>query len=456
MWWMGVAAAATWTVQVEGGTHTDLQTALDDAADGDRIEVGPGTWIGPFNPGGKDLSVVGVQGAELTILDGQGVDDQPVWNLDSGEPVSFTLQGFTITGGTGRRYSWDTGTGWMGGGVHLRESSATIRDCVFTGNVAVHTGQSVGAGVALIGAELVLEDTVFSDNTAYYGGGGVVVINGTATLTDVAFSGNTGNRGGALAVVQGSHVDLVDSTFTDNVGGTGGAIWVKDATVSSTRSTLSGNRAWHSGGTLAVQDGSFAGVELHLRDGQAEYDGGHVALIGGQLQLWTSTILGGRARAGGGIMAREAASAVTLDGVGMGDNQATAGGGDVWLAQGTAALSNVTSWMAQARDGAFVWLGAGATATVVNAVVVSPTGSAVQGVGAVTLDWSYALFEDVETWFGGVVTEVDATEGAAKLIDPGAGDFSAGSAVQDAGDPGILDRDGSRSDLGATGGPKGL
>jgi hypothetical protein len=61
---------ATYSVKKDGtGTHTEIQSAIYDATDGDTINIGAGTWSGNFELY-KSVKLVGA-GSSQTFLDGQ-------------------------------------------------------------------------------------------------------------------------------------------------------------------------------------------------------------------------------------------------------------------------------------------------------------------------------------------------------------------------------------------------
>ena len=75
MWLLlaGSAAAAVLEVSADGsGPYASIDAALLEASDGDTIELGPGSYATTVDLGSLDLSLVGVDGAETTVLDAGG------------------------------------------------------------------------------------------------------------------------------------------------------------------------------------------------------------------------------------------------------------------------------------------------------------------------------------------------------------------------------------------------
>ena len=424
--WILSAMAATISV-VEG---EDLQAALDSAADGDVIEVGPGTWVvQDLRFGGKDLVMRSTDGPEATVLDGGDVTDTSVVVFDSGEPLSATLEGFTITGGHGHPELWEIGRGWLGAGVYIRNSAATITDCVFVANNSRHSGQSVGAGVAVVRGEALIRDNLFSENLGYWGGGGMALLEAQAAIEGNTFTDNVGIHGGALFVGQDSDADLLGNTFTGNLAGYGGHVFVKDSALSSVGDVFQMGSAWHNGGGLHIQDSHVTVVDALFEDNVAEGYGGH-AWVGwsGGLQVLSSLARGGGARSGSVAFVR--AAALTLDGVVLEAPAAEA-------LVGLNAEMRVLDLTATQVSGPLV-VGVGGAATLLNVLVDGATGGLLQGV-----EWASSLVWDSE----------DTPSGAVEA-DPLLTGFvpSANSPALDAGTSLYTDADGSPSDIGATGG----
>ena len=215
---LGYLLAATWTVS-EGEL---IQDAIEQATDGDTIDVGPGHYAEHLDFLGKDIILQSTDGPADTILDGSDVWDTSVVSFRSSEPISATLSGFTVTGGHGQPYLWDVGRGWMGGGVFIRDAGATILNCIFVDNNARHSGQSHGGAVAIIKSQAIVRNSTFRDNLGFYGGGAMGVVSSQVLVEDNLFEGNRGTHGGAVIVLQDSSVDFQANQWIDNHGGHGG------------------------------------------------------------------------------------------------------------------------------------------------------------------------------------------------------------------------------------------
>lgn len=77
-----------------------IQAAIDDANDGDEIEVAPGTYTEAINFNGKAIRLYSTGGPEVSIIDASGIAGAyHVVQCVSGEGPGTILEGFTITGG---------------------------------------------------------------------------------------------------------------------------------------------------------------------------------------------------------------------------------------------------------------------------------------------------------------------------------------------------------------------
>jgi len=150
------------TLYVSVGQYSTIQSAIDDANDGDTIIADPNTYYENINFLGKAITVRSTDPNDPnvvaeTIIDGSNSVDPNIGSVatfNSGEDTNSVLSGFTITGGTGSwlLVSWEfqfQGLRWnrCGGGVVCYNMSApTISKNVFTSNTA---GQ--GGGIYIYG-----------------------------------------------------------------------------------------------------------------------------------------------------------------------------------------------------------------------------------------------------------------------------------------------------------------
>ena len=117
--------------------YNNIQTAIDDANNGDTILVADGTYTGDGNRDidfkGKAITVKSQNGPETCVIDCQGTRDSTHqgFNFHSGENNNSVVKGFTIING------YNTSNG---GGIHCFISSPKIENCILTKNTASSGG----------------------------------------------------------------------------------------------------------------------------------------------------------------------------------------------------------------------------------------------------------------------------------------------------------------------------
>ncbi len=274
---MSIAAALTALLlsspvpaQVTVMPGESIQAAVDAAAPGATILVEAGRYNETVNLRGKALTLRSLRGPHVTFIDGEGLDNV-VLRCVSGETSATLIEGFTITNGAGAPEY----TSRRAGGLLVRCSSPTIRNCTFEANATsdfgggayvigetvdftpcaagatfencrfVHNQAGRGAGLSTYAADVAVSGCAFLGNTAGSEGGGLRVNGGNLTIITCEFVGNTANRGGAVFMANTSpepaSATIVNCTITSNVGRIArGGIQV-DLPLTMTNSILSGN-----------------------------------------------------------------------------------------------------------------------------------------------------------------------------------------------------------------------
>ncbi len=108
----------TYTVPTD---YSSIQDAIDVSTDGDIVCVESGTYTENLTIDGIDLSLVSLDGAASTIIDGGAVTH--VVTIEGGSSAS--VEGFTI----------QNGYNWLGGGLYIDGANPTIKHCVMTDNL---------------------------------------------------------------------------------------------------------------------------------------------------------------------------------------------------------------------------------------------------------------------------------------------------------------------------------
>lgn len=256
-----------------------LQKAVMAAEDGETILVGPGTYIGSVDLLGKSLTLIGEEGPEKTILDGEDQEISVLVIVGEGkEELSIvTIEGFTITRGQGtvidklRR----------GGAIRAHHVDLSINGCVFTANHDAHRGAAVYAESSMI----KVNSTLFADNKTIASGfgGGVYVIDSELEIADSSFIDNRALRGGGLAAVNASgqvnNCDFHENRASSFGGGGGGGIFTEDSAVTISQCTFIENKAIGSGRGGAIHvagNGEDLIVNCHFERNESSSAGGAI------------------------------------------------------------------------------------------------------------------------------------------------------------------------------------
>ncbi len=277
-----------------------------------------------------------------------------------------------------------------------------------------------GGGVRIEGASPTLVDVVVSSNVAYNHGGGLYITSGAPTLENV--------------VIQGNRAD-----------GEGGGVYVTGATLTMSNSVVADNTVMSYGGGLTLQSSSAVLDHLLVVGNTAERDGGGVFMNTSSADVSNVALLGNTAGGldadGGGIYLLQ--SSPNLTSVTLAGNVASGCGGGLYLFQASPALLGVILERNEAASGGGVCNDPGLP-------------------GYPSIAFSSA-WENTPDAYSGMTDPTGANGNTAAtanfnqtvLPDPMDWDVHLGetSALIDAGSPSLDDPDGSRSDMGAFGGP---
>jgi hypothetical protein len=196
--------------------YTSIQSAINDANDGDIILVNPGIYTGNGNRDidylGKAITIRSIDPnnpdiVAQTIIDCQGTEQEPHrgFYLNSNEGSNSILDGLTIMDG------WASG----GGGIICGESSPIIRNCIIENNI----GYAGGGGI-ICGYDTKIINCVFQNNNFLMmpltgGGGGAINCSGSnPIITDCKFYGNDNT-----IVSWWSSPEISNCLFQDNYHG---------------------------------------------------------------------------------------------------------------------------------------------------------------------------------------------------------------------------------------------
>lgn len=151
---------------------TNVEEVLDEAVAGATILIGPGKHYTRKQPEIVGLKLIGVEGAERTVI-ANGAGNVRVMTLN--DPNSL-LKGVTCMNGKAAGGSY-------GGGILIENNGGTVEDCVVSNNTLNGGSSAFGAGIACCSAAGVVRRTIVrdnADNTSHGGsaGGGVYITGG--------------------------------------------------------------------------------------------------------------------------------------------------------------------------------------------------------------------------------------------------------------------------------------
>lgn len=479
------AFAATWSVPADG----TLEAVSQLLSDGDVIELTEDS-TGCLDAG-RSVTLRGTHtltadGCEnlLVVNDGETLTVEGL-NLvnEGGRAVGvwsshLVLEGTTIEG---------AGGALQGGAVYLYGGSLVVRDATFSDN----EGTDGGAIAAVWVSSVLIEDSHFVDNTGTASGGGLFTyaVQGPVEVLGSTFTGNLGQDGGAIhsqwyhqlrvqdSELTGNHalgyggaivswyqgdLEVLDSELTDNVadGNSGGAISAyagtrDDFSVLIEGSLLSGNEAVGHGGAVDISWFMEATLQDNTLSGNlaAGAGGGVRAYAVGDLMLQGNALASNHAGGDGGGLESAWSTTETLRNNVFSGNEGHLGGALHRYAGYDALIENNHFIDNVAAEWGAVYLH-WSYGRFVNNLVQGSTGTGLYIAEAYTLantTWGYNAF-----WANDLAGGGFAHPGPSDVVqDPllqEDGRLSWLSPLRDAGDPSLVDPDGSPSDIGAWGG----
>lgn len=465
----------------ERSRYADLEAALADAAPGDRILIAPGTYTGDHR---------------ITVpVEIKGIADGVVLKAESGRVLQLdpTASGTVVT-----RLTVDGGNGTYGGGALANRGVFTFRRVTFRNGWATNGG----GGLACTDADCTVELCEFVDNRADGDGGGLAVYAGTGTVFGSTFQDNVaGSRGGGVVVVESSSLDFASNRLvgnsTEREGA--GAVMVAEVADASVRgNTIQANLAATYGSVCLVASAGEVRGNL-VEDNFAVGDVGGVVALTSTVNVIGNVIRrNGCGIAGGGIYFINSLAGVIRNNV-VYANEAGQTGGGILVEDGVGDVyNNVVAYNTSVYGGGGIMMGRGGFGVVAQNTVYANACGGTNSDGVSAIDGSdLVLWNNVVVFnedsgifgdksrsisvrynesygngsgvvnFGGDAASSAGTSGNVSVdplmvhmsfggeateddIRPGRG-----SPLRDAGDPALLDPDGSRSDLGALGGVYG-
>jgi parallel beta-helix repeat protein len=212
--------AAVW--YVTPGNY--IQDAIDASSSSDTVLVAKGTYTENINFKGKAITVKSEFGADSTTIDGgspANSDSASVVTFVSSEGTNSVLDGFTITGGTGTKWS---GSMWSGGGIYCNYSSPKIINNIISGN---SPNRSAGGIACWYSSHPTISNNIIKENSTLYGGGIEIADGSMPKITNNIISENTayGNGGGINIVTNYTSPTITRNTITGNTSPHGAGIF---------------------------------------------------------------------------------------------------------------------------------------------------------------------------------------------------------------------------------------
>ncbi len=418
-----------------GQPYTTIDDALDDADDGDRILVDPGTYVEGHLT--LDELQVTIEGAGPGVVI-QSTASSRVFTLY--EEAELTLVHVTVDAQNAR------------GGFRLDEDNVLELRQVTLQNLYT-TGR--GAGIDASKATLIIEGSVLDGAHADGANGGhVYASESDVTVRDSTFRAGQADAGGALYLVDAEAL-IERSSFEGNVAvDDGSAIYATGKDVVVLDAGFTGNTAGDEG-TISCRFMGSCWLERTYFDGNNAGTGAMVhTREAGKLEVWSSTVC----RSSGAATLIEAdKTELFMKGTAFTAFDVSASAVRLDL-DSPATLHNNTLVLGDGPEG--IIEGDGDIELVNNLVAFHTTSVDPAVVGRKGFDGGYNLYFDNSGGdvspgpFGSDIQGVDPMIGSPAL---GSCDIDElrplkGSPLVDAGDPSLSDPDGSRSDIGAFGG----
>ncbi len=227
---LSICFADVIVVDINGaGDFESIQAAIDKSVSGDTVKVLPGIYVENINYNGKNISVIGDEGPNSTIIDGSQSQDTiygSVVTFLSGEDTTAIISGFTLTGGTGIYINEGSFEARAGGGIICdKGSSPTIEYNIIRDNTADGGG---GIDVSAAGSNPIIRYNIIWRNKAseydpdwtFAGGGIEISFNARPIIYNNTIVANEcGDGAGGVGMFRGGTPQLYNNIIVNNAGG---------------------------------------------------------------------------------------------------------------------------------------------------------------------------------------------------------------------------------------------
>ncbi len=294
--------------------YNNIQSAIDNASNGDIIVVSEGVYEETIDFKGKDIILRSKdpESPEVvanTVIKGDG--EGSVVTFENGESNNSYLAGLTITGGIGTQDSYQiTSYGGSqleferqyGGGIYITgNSDPTITNNIIVENKVEDVTSDVlgaGGGIAILdnSSPIIKNNAIINNYSDTFAGGILVWYRSNPQITANLIENNSASDiGGGIMVAMMCSTDIKDNQIIENYSGNwGGGIYVahmSDAKIS--RNKIASNHAYMGAGIFARQNENVIITENKINNNKADADGGGIHVNEGAMATIEKNIFQG-------------------------------------------------------------------------------------------------------------------------------------------------------------------
>ncbi|MDQ3019089.1 MAG: T9SS type A sorting domain-containing protein [Bacteroidota bacterium] len=268
--------------------YSTIQSAINASSNGDTVLVQPGTYLENINFRGKKIVLTSryyqannYSFIQSTIINGSNPPNPDTAScviMHNGEDSTTVLQGFTITGGKGTKWTDEQGAGLYreGGGILTALCNPVIQHNIITGNQAIGGGvfSTGGGGMRLGNGYIRVFNNIITNNTAFYGAGIVLNHAGGEYRNNIIYKNYGSQQFGAGSGMWLNGNSLRPKFIENNTIVFNTAIFENPGVYSSgVSATFINNIVWGNSGGLNTQV-SGASIIVRYCDVQGGYAGG--------------------------------------------------------------------------------------------------------------------------------------------------------------------------------------
>ena len=187
--------------------YSTIQNAIDNASNGDMIEVGPGTYKENISFNGKNVKVFAKEGPLATsIMPSDNNTHTSIVTFDQNENSGAVLQGFTISSGQAP----------YGAGILIANgASPSITNC----SIKYCTAEQSGGGIAIMGSHSMpnISGGSINENNATNGAGLACLDNAKVFLDSVSiYQNKADDSGGGIYIFADATIHSINVEVKDN------------------------------------------------------------------------------------------------------------------------------------------------------------------------------------------------------------------------------------------------